>query len=672
MNRFFLSGMLLVSPFLLNAQQVAVSDTVNSLKEVVVTASRRPSLLVSSPYSAGVLHRKDADDFMYRSTPEALMAIPGVFVQKTNHGGGSPFVRGLTGNQTLILVDGIRMNNSTFRYGPNQYLNTIDPFTIHRVEVVKGSGSVQYGSDALGGVIQVLTHEPHYAEKSHFSGMLNGRYWSADMEKTGRGQVMYSSSKFAVLGGLSLKDFGAIRGGKNTGIQAPSGYDEWDADLKLKWKIASNAELIAAHQAVRQENVPVFHKVQLENFMLNEMDPQTRSLSYLKLNLQNASKFYRTVSVTGSYQQSKEGRNSQKNESNSLRKENDVVKTSNASVDFLSELSRNWTANTGLEYYYDKIGSSKEDIIINGSSVSGRGLYPDGATYGSASIYSLHHVHLNKFNFEAGLRYNRFSAKIKDETLGNVEINPDAFVINTGLNYRLGIHHFYGSFSSGYRAPNIDDMGTLGIVDFRYEIPSAGLQPEKNYNTEIGYKVHAGKWKGSLALYHNRLNDLISRVKLEGQQIEGYPVYKKENLEKASIKGLEASVQWKADKDLLLNGFVSYNYGKNISKDEPLRRIPPLNGNASLRYSLGKLYLISELAWAAKQTRLAQGDKDDNRIPEGGTPGWQVLNVFGGYKLKFFEVRLSAQNLFNEDYRTHGSGINGVGRSMLVSGQVNF
>ena len=78
-------------------------------------------------------------------------------MQKTNHGGGSPFIRGLVGNQVLVLIDGIRLNNATFRYGPNQYLNTIDSWQIERIEVMRGSGSIQYGSDALGGVVNIIS-----------------------------------------------------------------------------------------------------------------------------------------------------------------------------------------------------------------------------------------------------------------------------------------------------------------------------------------------------------------------------------------------------------------------------------------------------------------------------------------------------------------------------------
>lgn len=127
------------------------------LNEVVITANRSESRIFSIPATISSVNSKYIESHLSRTTPEILMGTAGVFVQKTNHGGGSPFVRGLTGNQTLLLVDGIRLNNSTFRYGPNQYFNTIDPFSISRIEVLKGEGSVAYGSDALGGTIQVFT-----------------------------------------------------------------------------------------------------------------------------------------------------------------------------------------------------------------------------------------------------------------------------------------------------------------------------------------------------------------------------------------------------------------------------------------------------------------------------------------------------------------------------------
>ncbi len=643
------------------------ADTVGTLDEVVVTATRRSAALVSSPFSISVQKRKQMSEFQYRSTPEALMSVPGVFVQKTNHGGGSAFVRGLTGNQTLILVDGIRLNNSTFRYGPNQYLNTIDHFMVDRVEVVKGSGSVQYGSDAMGGVIHLLTLDPGYSLQPRLNGNITGRYWSNNMEKTGRGQAMYSTRNFAASGGISTKKFGALVGGDTTGRQSPSGYGETDADIKLKWKLTDNMELVGAHQFVKQSNVPVYHKVQLENFMLNEMELQQRTLSYIKLNLTGSNPLYKKVSLNGSFQQSAETRNSQKNNSTSLRKEKDDISTSNASVDILSEFLPNWTANSGFEYYYDKIGSYKEDInTLTQASVRGRGLYPDNSTYANTSVYNLHHLQLNKLNVEAGIRYNWFNASIPDATLGLVNIKPGALVFNAGLNYGLGSHYVYTSFSSGYRAPNIDDMGTLGIVDFRYELPSFNLKPERNFNAEIGYKLLGNKIKGSLALFNNKLTNLITRVKSEGEIIDGYSVYRKENMENAYIRGGEVFLNWQPDGRWTINSFTAYTFGKNSTKNEPLRRMPPLNGNTSVKYALNRYYIIAELGWASDQDRLAKGDQDDNRIPKGGTPGWKVWNTFAGYQYKKLQIRLSLQNILNEDYRTHGSGINGVGRSVLT------
>jgi hemoglobin/transferrin/lactoferrin receptor protein len=75
---------------------------------------------------------------------------------------------------------------------------------------------------------------------------------------------------------------------------------------------------------------------------------------------------------------------------------------------------------------------------------------------------------------------------------------------------------------------------------------------------------------------------------------------------------------------------------------------------------------------AGKQDRLAAGDKDDNRIPSGGTPGWNIFNVNASYTMRFIKVDLSLINLFNHDYRFHGSGMNGYGRSAFLSIIVNI
>ena len=644
-----------------------------SLPEVeVISASRRNTSSLHLPFASGVLNLPAQSENIPRTTPESLSIIPGVFVQKTNHVGGSPFIRGLTGNQTLILIDGIRLNNSTFRYGPNQYMNTIDPFSVSKIEVLRGSGSVQYGSDAMGGVIQVFTKEPSYSTGRAFKGSLRGRYGSANMERSGSTEFEYSTSKMAFSGILGVKDFGDLVGGDTTGRQSPSGYSETDASLKLKLKVSDRSELIIANQFVQQKDVDVFHKVRLENFKVNKMGVQGRNLTYLKYSIDHNSSVLNKIHFTGSLNSTIEERNSQKNNSTVRGLERDKIQTSNLAVEVFSDLNRFWTANSGIEYYKDGISSIRNSISSQDGSITVlRGLYPNNSTYSNTSVYSLQHIHLGSFNIEAGLRYNWLQASIKDTDLGQLKISPNAFVWNGGINYSIGQHHFYTSFNSGYRAPNIDDMGTLGIVDFRYELPSYDLKSEKSYNSELGYKYASGRWNIGTAVYQNRMNNLINRVQT-GETINGYKVYRKENTEEAIIKGIEGFVEWQASKSLFFDMFASFNHGQNISKAEPLRRVPPFNGNFALKYKLNRFYVKSELAWADKQGRLAQGDKDDNRIPLNGTPGWKVLNIYTGYSLGSAQLRISAQNLFNEDYRTHGSGINAVGRSLWMSLHYKF
>lgn len=656
-----------------SAQQLSAETKDTSgrfLSEVVVTAQRKQQQNLLVPFSVDILSQQSITELNPRTTPEALMAMNGVFVQKTNHGGGSPFVRGVTGNQTLILVDGIRLNNSTFRYGPNQYLNTIDPCTIKRIEVAKGTGSVQYGTDAIGGVVHVITREPQFTtSRPATNGRILAKYMTGNMEKTIRGEVIHSGNKAALLAGITKRDFGDLIGGDTTGRQSPSGYEEWSVDIKAKFLLREKIQLVIANQFLRQGHVPVYHKVKLENFGLNEMDPQQRLLSYGRLIIQGNSALLKETAVTISFQQGIEGRSSQKNGSNLLRKERDQTSTVGITADILSEFNKVWTANSGAEVYLDKVGSTRKDITTTtGATVSKRGLYPDRSEYRNYSLYSLHHFRYRSWVLDAGLRFNTFDIHITDTTLGTVNITPAALVGNAALLFTISREQtVYASFSSGYRAPNVDDMGTLGIVDFRYEVPAANLRPEKSQHTELGYKFQGKKFNGTIAAYYMHLNNLITRIKVEGEMISGYQVYKKENTEFAYIKGIETGFNWQLSRQFIFSGGASYTYGQNLSRHEPLRRIPPLNGRLMTTWRTAKWMGAAEWQFATKQSRLAQVDKEDNRIPAGGTPGWNIINIYGGYKLDKIQFSTGVQNMLNKDYRTHGSGINGVGRSAWIT-----
>ena len=643
---------------------------------VVVTAQRYETRQFDSPEAISVLGPTQLRQNAPRSTPEALVGTAGVWMQKTNHGGGSPFIRGLTGQQTLLMIDGIRLNNTTFRSGPNQYLNTVDPQTIEQIEVVRGSGSVQYGSDALGGVAQVITRNPSFSGNGfRVSGGAYAKYLSFDMEKSGRAEIGLSGEKVAVLGGLAYRDFGDIKAGRGLGFLRPTGYTQLSGDLKARFRVAKHHQLTVAYQGLEQNRVPLFHRVRLENFAYYQFEPQQRQLGYARWEWFSGKKWLRSVQLTGSLQRWKEGRQSQRNGSPVRGEERDEVRTRGATLVINSEPTRLWTINSGIEYYHDRVGSTRRDVNeVTNAATNGRGLYPDGATASSLALYSLHTVRLNKLTLAAGGRFNAFGITVTENTLGESRIHPSALVGNASVVYTLHPnHHLVASVNTAFRAPNVDDLGTLGIVDFRYEVPNGNLKPEKSTNGEVGWKARTGRFAGSLAVYRNHLTNIITRVRQGRDSAGGYPVYLKENTAKAYIEGLEADAEWQLTRDLAAFGNLTHTRGQNQTANEPFRRIPPLNSCLGLRYQPGSgPWAKVEWLSATKQDRLAKGDQDDNRIPKGGTLGWNVVNLQVGYRAVGWLLGVELQNLFDEAYRTHGSGVDGYGRSAWVSGRVWF
>jgi hemoglobin/transferrin/lactoferrin receptor protein len=674
-------------PIVITAQQelavpISLMPIVMQLnQQTVMTNARSETADFLRPEATSVLTARDLAERAPRTVPEALAGLTGVFLQKTNHGGGSPFVRGLTGQQTLLLIDGIRLNNATFRSGPNQYLNTIDPQSIDRIEVVRSTGSVAYGSDAIGGVVNVMTRTPYFSDKPQLTGSAFGKLTTGGMERSGRIEVGFSSQSVAITAGLAYRKFGDLIAGRGIGRQTPTGYDQWSGDIKARFRIGNQLRLTAAYQSLRQDSVPLFHRVKLENFAYYQFDPQRRRLAYVRLDGYVGSKLVHDFQLTASYQRQTEGRQSQRNNNPTATYERDDTQTTGLSLTANSRFKTNWTAQSGVEFYHDFVGSERADVNLRTNvTTPKRGLYPDQAKMNSLAVFTLHTMTINRLIITAGGRYNHFRVLIPQATNGitasagqtdsRAVVEPSAVVGNVGLSFALmpGLR-LVGGIQSAFRAPNIDDLGTLGIVDFRYETPNTSLTPERSVNKELGLKLRTGRVSATITAYHNQLSGLIGRVRVGRDSVQGYPLYQKENIASAYIRGLEAETEWQIAPTGLLYGGVAYTYGQNESGKEPLRRIPPFFGRFGVALRPGtKFNARAEWQFAGAQQRLAAGDIADNRIGPGGTSGWHVVNVYGGYTPnRHLTISAELHNLANQPYRTHGSGVDAMGRSAWLA-----
>jgi len=669
----FLGLLFIVKPlFSQNNATSSVPDSLISLdlNEVIFTGKKLKSNVFNTAESISILHSKALSLNSQRNTPELLNEAPGVFLQKTNHGGGSAFLRGLTGNQVLYLIDGIRINNAITRYGPNQYLNTIDRFSLERIEIVRGSGSVLFGSDAIGGVINMLSINPDVNQQKALSGKISTRIGSNHLEESLNGRISYKNKESWLTSGITTRSFGDLIGGKNTKLQHPSGYDEFCYDVKTNIQMNKRHTIQGLLQYVHQKDVPVYHKYILENFALNKMDPQKRSLAYVGYTYTPEKGFIQNIKFTPNFQKVAESRWSKKNNSNLTTIENDTVEI----FGVLTELNTlknigdwKWSGSHGFDLYHDKVNSNRIQMYDNSTPIFKRGLYPDDATQISYAFFTNQHIEKNKFQVTLGNRIQFLSLQIPIDNGQIINIQPKAWVGNLYVAQSIlpKLKLIYG-LNTGFRAPNIDDLGSLGIVDFRYEIPNYELRPEKSAQIQIGYKWNGPKFNWETYTYYNRLKDIVVRNKKGNETIDGYPVYIKENAENGYIMGLETNFQYILGRSLQLTGSLTYTYGQNTSKKEPIRRIPPLFGYVNIQYQKEKYWAKLFFQLAGKQQRLAAGDISDNRIGRLGTPGWSVINISNGFNFKKMDINLTLQNVFDKDYKFHGSGINGVGRSLIL------
>lgn len=639
-------------------------------ERLVVTPSREPRTRSDLPYPVATVEQDELARRLPRSTPDALADVPGLLLQKTNHGSGSPYIHGLLGNQVLVLVDGIRLNNSTFRFGPNQYLATIDPASIERIEVLRGAGAVLHGSDAIGGVINIITKRPELTtDGTRVSASMTARASTGGFERSGRIEMMASGRRVAGRAGFTRRGFGDLVAGGSLGVEAPSGYDERAADASLLFRPSERALVHLSYQHVRQGDVPRFDQVSQRGFERYAFDPQVRQLGALNVRHSPRGGPVRNVEATVSYHRSFERREIRRRGSPIETVEEDTVGVLGLTAHAAFAEWRGWSLATGIDSYADRVGSTRRDVAVaTGAFTSRRGLYPDGARARSTAAFVSAATTLGRLTSDLGARYSRIGISAADPVFGSLDLESGAWIGQAGATWRLSpAAQLFGGVGQAFRAPNVDDVSTLGLFDSGVEVPSTNLAPERTWTMEGGVRLQAGRVAATASAFRTSLRDLIDRVRssyLGSPLYEGQPVFQKANVQRAFVRGVEVEASYRPSPGLLVWGHATHVHGQQPALDEPMRRMPPLNGLLAARWmSRGGSWVEGRVRGAVRQTRLSAGDRADHRIDPAGTPGWVVLSAAAGRPLgPRVELVGALENVFDEAYRVHGSGIDGAGR----------
>lgn len=697
--------------------------------------------------------RDEMDERLSRSAPEALRWVPGVSVQQTTHGQASPYVRGVTGQQVLVAFDGIRLNNGTYRQGPNQYFFTVDLASLDRIEVQRGSASTRWGSDAIGGAVLAMPAEPTLdPRRDGFSlrGRAIGRLGTQALELLGGDLPLdrQLSGGLDAFGRLELdaqigRDVAVLVGGGYRGAeplqasgtlfnpldgqpalvplieptdgrtQRGTGFRYGAFDGRIVVRIAPELRLIGAVYGFRQYDSPRADlcppPIGFERDCTTFTE-QFRTLGYVALR-GSAGPELREVDVTVSYQRQHEVRELREPSLFATNQFRDDVDT----VGLAARLgTRRWAIGSeagfrvrgGGDLAIDVVRSSAYlvDSLIGVTRQLPRGLYADHGRYYTGGLFVELDVDLFRFlRVRSGGRVAfagvRAPAELASSTQ-RVDADHEAIVGRVGLEARATDElSLVLNVDQGFRTPNLDDLTSRQIIGPGFQFENPALTPERSITYEVGARLRVPRLvdgEGSLSmdawLYAMEIDGAMTRAPRSAADCpatapecrNAFARFQLVNVAGTSwLLGAELAMRLTLPLGFGLSTTFAYAWGEGPTpllspppgqERVPLSRVMPVNGNVELRWAHEETRLVigAAMRWAGAQDRLAISDQSDARIPLGGTPAYATFDLRAGWRFEqppgqpSLQLSLLVENVFDQVYRVHGSGINGAGRGLLL------
>jgi len=667
----------------------------------VTTASRIDEEAKNTPQAVTVATLDAIERAQARTPNQMLREQPGIWsVQVASQ--GSPIIRGMMGNRVLYLWDGIRLNNGALFSGPNGFFNQFPVGAIEQMEVVRGPGAVQYGSDAIGGVVNIVQRKSDlFTNTMQVGGDVSARYGSVDAETTSYGNVWVSSNRFNLAGGVTEQNVGdyKVPGGdvmNSTGMKAGGGYLNLgikvnDTDrLKFAWIHDRRFDVETYSQSkLNASGIPrIFGPFEQRGIGRVDYNSDRRHAAMQQLHVyaydayytqardqtvESAPAFNRTHTDTG---QKMLGAGAQ---ATAMVGKTRVVYGADARTEDLSS-DRTLVTTT-------KATGLATTTVPNGNVPPGTYSVVDG-------FGMLRFSPTPRLAWSAGLRLE--SAKLHSEPRPEDALTPftvatltldkrwNSVTWSTGAVYRIaGAWSVAGNIATGFRAPTFSDTLSTGVPVFASgvaSVPSPGVDPERSITYEIGPRYDSAALNFSLTVYTNQLTDVLSSTPAGTINIPGVGVVQalqNGNISSAYVRGVETNFAYRIAKALTLVANATITRGQDTFANVPLRFVPPANGTIGLLWTNtprgwwgeASVMIADRLRRHAPQDELDAGFSADPgfgspsatnpALPGFQIPGWTVVNLRAGATVwkadnggrQRVEVTVDLNNLLNERYR---------------------
>jgi hemoglobin/transferrin/lactoferrin receptor protein len=732
--RFLLAILIAMGFSLLGMGQ---TDTLSGEANVVVSASKWEQNLNEVPNKITKITQHDIAFNNPQTTADLLAQTGAVYVQKSQLAGGSPMIRGFATNRVILVIDGVRMNNAIYRSGNLQNVISIDPLATQNAEVIFGPGSTIYGSDAIGGVMDFHSlpaklKAADETKKMKVGGNALARYSSANAEQTYHADMNLGGKKLAYMGSVTYSSYNDLVMGKNGGQdsylrpeyvqrinnkdsiiknsnsrkQLFSGFDQTNIVQKLKYKPTDGLELQYSFfyggtgTAARYDRLIEYRNGALR-FAEWNYGPMLWRMHTLQANLLKANGIYDEARIIVGYQNYEESRIDRQRNNANRRTQKEKVKAWSTNFDANKKIGEG-ELYYGLEWVSNTVHSNGWSDNINTQerkNVASR--YPDGSTWDNLGAYAMYKWNLHpKWTLNGGLRY----------TLGNAEATFDktfvafpfdkAKVIDGAFTPTLGVvfrpvegWQINGNISTGFRIPNIDDMGKLFESNpGNVIVPNPNLESEYAWNFEVGTAYRkAQKITLEANVFYTRLQNAIVRrptiflgkdsIVFDGvkSQVESL-----QNIGLATVWGVQLLAEVWLVKSLSLYTMANLIHGEETddtkNQQVALRHAPPFYGTSGLRFTKNwfraEIFTMynSELAYEdlspSEQAKTTIYAKDEQGRPF--APGWYTLNLRTGYSWKQYSLNMAWENITNQRYRPYSSGIVASGSNLILSGKFHF